>query len=390
MQLRCELPAPGSIQGFVKELAILDFELLHNSLTEWLIAVGVVLVVMLGASLGKRVGLRRLDSLANRTATRIDDALASLLHATKPWVVVLVAIWAGTQFLELPAKMETLTTKIATIAVFIQIGLWCARLLYWWADRSRTKATQANAAATASFGALVFVGRVLLWSLILLLMLQNLGINVNALVTSLGITGIAVALAVHNVLGDLLASLSIVLDKPFEEGDFIVLEDYMGTVEHIGIKSVRLRSLSGEQIVLGNNDLLKSRMRNYKRMHQRRAVFAFGVTYQTPSEKLEKLPGIVRQIIEKQPKARFDRAHCQKFGESSIDFEVVYWVLDPDYNLYMDIQQAINFQLKRAMTAEAVEFAFPTRTVVVEGQLKTSVKTSSTAPRARERVEQPA
>jgi small-conductance mechanosensitive channel len=357
MQLRCELPPSGSLQDLVRELAILDFELLHNSLTEWLIAVGIVLVVMLAASLGKRVGLRRLDSLANRTATRIDDAVASLLHATKPWVVVLVALWAGTQFLQLPAKVEALATKVATIAVFIQVGLWCARLLYWWADRSRHKAAQANAAAAASFGALVFVGRVLLWSLILLLMLQNLGVNVNALVTSLGITGIAVALAVQNVLGDLLASLSIVLDKPFEEGDFIVVDNYMGTVEHIGIKSVRLRSLDGEQIVLSNGDLLKSRLRNYKRMYERRVQFGFRISYLTPVKRVEKIPGIVRGIIEKQKSVRFERAHFKGLGDSALEFEVVYWVTNPDFNLYMDIQQVINLQLMSALADEQVNFA---------------------------------
>ena len=175
----------------------------------------------------------------------------------------------------------------------------------------------------------------------------------------------AVALAVQNILGDLFASLSIVLDKPFVLGDFLIVDEHLGTVEYIGLKSTRLRSLWGEQIVFSNADLLKSRLRNFGRMFERRIVFPVGVTYQTPRDKLEAIPGIIREAIQAQEKTRFDRSHFKEFGDFSINFESVYYVLVPDYNLYMDIQQAINLQIHKRFEEEGIEFAYPTQTLFV-------------------------
>jgi small-conductance mechanosensitive channel len=200
----------------------------------------------------------------------------------------------------------------------------------------------------------------------LLLILDNLGIDITALVAGLGVGGIAVALAVQNILGDLFASLSIVLDKPFAVGDFIIIDDYLGSVEHVGLKTTRLRSLSGEQLVMSNADLLSSRIRNYGRMYERRIVFSLGVTYQTPRDKLKKIPGIIRDAVEAQDQTRFDRSHFKGYGSFSLDFETVYHVLQPDYNLYMDIQQAVNFAIHERFEAEGIEFAYPTQTLFVE------------------------
>ena len=171
------------------------------------------------------------------------------------------------------------------------------------------------------------------------------------------------ALAAQNVLGDLLASLAIVLDRPFVVGDFVVFGDKMATVERVGIKTTRLRSLSGEELVCSNADLLASRIHNYKRMAERRTVFTIGVTYQTAPEKVEALPAILREIVEGQERVRFDRAHFKSYGDSALNYEVVYWMLDPDYNLFMDTQQAINFAIYRRLQEEGIEFAYPTRTV---------------------------
>jgi small-conductance mechanosensitive channel len=213
--------------------------------------------------------------------------------------------------------------------------------------------------------ALGFVGRLVLWSIILLLILDNLGVNVTALVAGLGVGGIAVALAVQNILGDLFASLSIALDKPFAVGDFLIIDEHLGSVEHIGLKTTRLRSLSGEQLVFSNTDLLGSRIRNYGRMYERRVMFKIGVTYQTPREKLELIPGIIRQAVEAQQQVRFDRSHFQSYGDFALVFETVYYVLGPDYNLYMDIQQAINLSIHEGFEEHAIEFAYPTQTVHV-------------------------
>jgi small-conductance mechanosensitive channel len=225
-----------------------------------------------------------------------------------------------------------------------------------------------DAAAATTIGALRFIAKLVLWTAVLLLALDNLGLDITTLVAGLGVGGIAVALALQSVLGDLFASLSIVLDKPFVIGDFIIVGDFLGTVEHIGLKTTRVRSLSGEQLVFSNGDLLSSRIRNYKRMAERRIVFGFGVVYQTPAEQLEAIPGMVREFIESLEKTRFDRAHFKGFGNFSLDFEVVYYVLVPDYNIYMDIQQQINLALYRRFEQDGIEFAYPTQTLYVMGQ----------------------
>jgi small-conductance mechanosensitive channel len=179
---------------------------------------------------------------------------------------------------------------------------------------------------------------------------------------------IAVALAIQNILADLFASLSIALDQPFVIGDFIIVDDYLGTVENIGLKTTRVRSLSGEQLVFANNDLLNSRIRNYKRMGERRVLFTFGVIYQTPIEQLEQISAWVKEIIQTHEQARFDRAHFKSFGDSALVFEVVYYVQSPDYNLYMDIQQAINLALMKRFEKNGIEFAYPTQTLFIAKQ----------------------
>jgi small-conductance mechanosensitive channel len=200
-----------------------------------------------------------------------------------------------------------------------------------------------------------------------------MGIDITALVAGLGVGGIAVALAAQNILGDLFASWSIVLDKPFLVGDFIIIDGYSGTVEHIGLKTTRLRSLTGEQLIFSNSDLLKCRIRNYKRMQERRIVFSFGVLYETPLEKLKEIPGIVKDIITSIENTRFDRAHFASYGNYSLNFEVVYYVLSSDYTVYMDIQQKINLALFEEFQKKDIVFAYPTQTIYVSGAEPISV-----------------
>ena len=201
------------------------------------------------------------------------------------------------------------------------------------------------------------------WAVALLLALENLGVNVGTLVAGLGVGGVAIALATQNVLGDVFASVSILLDKPFVVGDFIILDSYMGQVERIGIKTTRVRSLDGELIVFSNADLLKSRIRNYKNLPQRRVVFRVGVVYETPPEVVEKLPGILREVVAGAEGVRLDRAHFASYGDSALVFEVVYYVINGDYNVYMDIQQAINLALFRRFAEVGAAFAYPTQTL---------------------------
>lgn len=258
--------------------------------------------------------------------------------------------------------------KIAVIAIAIQFVSWAGSLIEWlgaWWLRHKAiddagHPDPALAGAISTFRWLILT---VVYAAILLLALSNLGVDVTALIAGLGVGGIAIALAVQNILGDLFASLTITIDKPFVVGDFIVVGTEMGTIEKIGIKTTRVRSLGGEQLIFGNNDLLSSRIRNYKRMQERRIVFTFGLTYQTTPEQIDEVVRGVRSIIEASERARFDRCHFSKFGASSLDFEVVYFVLSAEYNVYMDVQQAINLEMMRRFTHIGVEFAFPTQSL---------------------------
>ena len=222
-----------------------------------------------------------------------------------------------------------------------------------------------------------FAAQGALWLLVGLLALDQLGFDVTALIAGLGIGGVALALAVQNILGDVFACAAIALDKPFVVGDFIVVDGLRGTVENVGLKTTRVRSLDGELLVFSNADLLKSRVRNFKRMFERRIQFCIAVNYDTPADKLRRIPGWLREAVDAQPKTRFDRAHFKSYGDWALDFEVVYYVLDADYNLYMDVQQSLNLAIYERFSAEGVEFAFPTRTLFVRGAAE------SEAPPAR-------
>jgi len=343
---------------------------LGNPIQDWLTALGIALAINVVVGALKWGITRRLADYLRRTQTNLDDSLIEVVRRTRQTLVFAVTLYIGVHFLELPPELDRVLKVVATLAVFVQIGLWAGTALDFWINRTRKRALNGNSAAATSLSALSFIGRVLIWTLVVLLALQNLGINVTALLAGLGVGGIAAALAVQNILGDLFASLSIVIDKPFVVGDFIVVGDVMGTVEHVGLKTTRLRSLGGEQIICPNGDLLGARVRNYKRMYERRIVFGFGVLYQTPADQLEWIPGEVKRIVESQKLTRFDRAHFQKFGDSSLDFEAVFWMKSPDYNTYMDTQQAINLALLRSFEARKIGFAYPTRSIFVEAPIR--------------------
>ena len=345
----------------------------HNRLEAWLIALAIVLSTVFVAKIFKRLAIRRVSRIAQHTETRIDDALLKALQATRVWLITLMAIYLGCQNLTLPSQATRIISITATLAAFLQVGFWLSAVLKFWIDAHRVRATSADLGAATSLSAVSFVGRVILWAVILLLLLENLGVNVTTLVASLGVGGIAIGFALQNILGDLFASLSIILDKPFVIGDFMIVDSYRGTVENIGIKTTRLRSLDGELLVFPNGDLIKSRIRNYKHMRERRILFNFGVLYNTPVEKLENIPLIVQEIIEMQHNVRFERAHFSTCGASSLDFEVVYWMLVPDYTAYMDAQQGINLAMVRRFENEGIGFAFPTRTLYHEGPIQVEV-----------------
>jgi len=347
-------------------MRLLERLYMDNSLGDWVQAVAVAVAFMLLAWGIKIFAIRQLRALAHRTVTHLDDLLVNVLAATRLLFLFPLAIYLATLTLNVPARPEQLIQNIAIIALLLQAAFWANRFLVGWLKLQVQTRTAEDPAGVTALNILGYIARVGLWAVVLLLALDNLGFNITALLAGLGIGGVAVALAAQNVLGDLFASLSIVLDRPFAVGDFIVVGEQLGTVEYVGLKTTRIRSLSGEQIVFPNADLLNSRIHNFKRMDERRVVFSFGVVYQTSPENLERVPAMVREIVEQTPGTRFDRAHFKAFGDSSLDFEVVYYVLDRDYNIFMDTHQAILFRLNRRFHDEQIDFAYPTRTVYLQ------------------------
>ena len=347
--------------AFLNDLA--DMEWLGASLDAWFMlavawaAVAAILVFV------HRILLRRVRHIASRTANVVDDIFVALLERTKLYFLIALALYVAVGAVPLSEQVTSYISRIAFVFLIVQVAFWGNAAITDWVRLYKERKMGEDAAAVTSMQAIGFLVRLLLYAALVLVALDNFGIDVTALIAGLGIGGIAVALAMQNILGDLFASLTIVMDKPFEVGDFLVVGDTMGTVEKVGMKTTRLRSLSGEQIVVSNGDLLGSRIRNYKRMDERRIVFSLGASYDTPAEKLERIPEMAKKIIGEQQHARFDRAHFSGFGDSTLDFEVVYYMQTPEYATFMDVQHEINLALVRRFGEEGIEFAFPTRTV---------------------------
>jgi small-conductance mechanosensitive channel len=354
----------------VRMKALQDGLLFWTSMEGWLKAILVAGCSYLIMELLSCFLTRRLTALSRHTKSRVDDVFAAALAGTKRFLIFLLAVLIGLHNVDFPDRVEKWLSHALVIVIGLQVAIWLNLAITVWIDKvvdPKTDPTLRNRATTTTT---VFILRLAVLLTVLLAALANMGINITAFVTSLGIGGVAIALALQTILGDLLASLSIGFDKPFEVGDFIIVDDWMGTVQYIGVKTTRLTSLSGEQVIRSNTELLKSVIHNYKRMSERRVVFGFGVAYETPVEQLGQLGGVVRDIILTQKPVRFDRAHFMKFGTSSLDFEVVYYVLDPDYNLYMDIQQTINLELMKACAERKIKFAYPAINVRMASEIK--------------------
>lgn len=353
-------------------LEILNQNFLENTLLQWITAVAALIITVLVLRIAQYLVNRRLAILASKTETYWDDALVAAIARTKLLFLLIAGLFVGVYFLQLPERIQLIISTVFTITLFVQAGIWGVALITVVLESNRKRALEKNPAAVTTMNVIALAAKIALWSTVILLGLDNLGINVTALVAGLGIGGIAIALALQNILGDLFASLSIVFDKPFVNKDFVIVGDLMGSVEHIGLKTTRIRSLSGEQLVFSNSDLLNSRIRNYGRMFERRVVFSIGVTYQTPREKLQQIPKIIREAVEEHNKTRFDRSHFMKYGDYALLFETVYYVMSPDYNIYMDIQQSIYFAIHERFEQEEIEFAYPTQTLFLSRSAESS------------------
>ncbi|MDP3939125.1 MAG: mechanosensitive ion channel family protein [Deltaproteobacteria bacterium] len=314
----------------------------------------------------EKIAAKRLRAFAQRTENRFDDYLVDLLDGLGLPVYGFIGLYLGTRSLVLAPSIARLLHIVFVAFLTIKIIQALSKAATFLVAQAYFRVGDEDPNRKSVVRNLGLVARIVLWTIGLVFLMDNMGIKITGVVAGLGIGGIAVALAAQTVLEDAFSSFSIFLDRPFEIGDFIIVGDFKGKVEHIGFKTTRLRSLDGEQLVFSNTDLTDSRIKNYKRMQERRIAFTIGVVYQTRLEKMKKIPGMIREIVDRAEGARFDRAHFSAYGPYSLDVEIVYYVLSADYNTYMDVQQEINYRIMEAFEREGIEFAYPTQTVFVE------------------------
>jgi small-conductance mechanosensitive channel len=353
-----------------------------NSTTEMLTALAVFVGGTLLLGICKRVVQFRLAKIAEKAATQADDVAVDLIRRTSRIFLAAIAFRAATGWMSLPDELHHDIHQALMVILWMQIGLWGRGVVNFGVQRMMRAKAADDPARTMGVTVLNFLGQMAVWSVVLLLCLESLGQSVTTLIASLGVGGIAVALAAQNILGDLFASIAILLDKPFVVGDAIVIGDFQGTVERIGVKTTRLRSVSGEQIIIGNHDLVSSRVRNFKRLVERRNVVAVGVSYATPYEQLEAIPRMLEEIVRSTKDTRFERAHFKALGDSSLGYELVYFVLKSDYDVFMDVQQEINLKILQRFAEEGIDLAFPTQVVhLVRPTGKTAPPPSRALPR---------
>jgi small-conductance mechanosensitive channel len=343
---------------------MLDYSIFDNTMLDYLTALGIFIGGIVVVYIFKRLVLKRLKNWAQSTDTAIDDVLINAIDKSLIPIFYFGALYLALHTLALSSKFEY-GVKIAAIVLFTFLAVKAVTSAINFGLRSYLKKSDDLERGEKQLKGIRILINFMIWVIALVFLLDNLGVKISAVVAGLGIGGIAVALAAQAVLGDLFSYFVIFFDKPFEIGDFIIVGDKMGAVEMIGIKTTRLRAIGGELLVFSNKDLTDSRVHNFKKMERRRVVFKLGVIYQTSSEKLKAIPHLVRSIIEKQQDAIFDRGHFASYGDFSLNFEFVYYVVGADYAKYMDIQQAINLEIFEAFEKEKIEFAYPSQTLFV-------------------------
>lgn len=326
---------------------------------------GVTLVVYIALMLIKKLGISRLKPIAKKTDFYYDDLILSALEQSSHLFIIATAIYIGFHSLKWDPHYQIWANRTFVVILAMQCIKWIRYGVDTWANLTLGKKKN-DPGVKMTLGFVGMLLKCLLVILVVLFALNNLGVNVTTFIAGLGIGGVAIALATQRILGDLFASLSIVLDRPFLVGDAISLGEFSGTIERVGLKSTRIKSSSGEQIIISNSDLLASKIRNFKRMNERRVVFKLGVTYQTKREDLKKAPKLIEEIIKAKENVRFDRSHFMNYGSFSLDIETVYIVLKPDYNAYIDTHQEILLEIHEAFEKNNLEFAYPTQVVYLE------------------------
>ncbi|MCD6270274.1 mechanosensitive ion channel [bacterium] len=348
------------------DLNFLSYNLFGNSIKAYLISLIVFIISLFVLIFFKKEIIKKLQKIARKTKTDIDDLIISFIANIKWPLYFFIALWIASKCISIKGKVESYFSYFILAVVIFYLALALNKLVDF--SVSRTLEKRKLEGQKVNVSAIDLLGKVVkgtVWAIAILIVLENFGVNISALIAGLGIGGIAVAFALQNVLADVFACFSIYFDKPFEIGDFIIVDSDAGTVEKIGIKSTRIRTLQGEELIISNKELTEKRVHNYKKMQKRRIVFSLGITYDTPTEKLIRVPEIIKNIIDSFGISKTDRVHFKNFGDFSLNFEVVYYLDSSDYKVYMDTQEKINLGIKQAFEKEKISMAFPTQTIII-------------------------
>ncbi|HYF68143.1 MAG TPA: mechanosensitive ion channel family protein [Ohtaekwangia sp.] len=346
-------------------MEILERVYFHNTVLDYLIALGIILIGLAFVRILRNNIMGRLKKWSEKTTTTGDDFVLSSIERFGIPALYYFTVYAGLNYLTLTEKTENvLAIATSLVVTFFIIRLLSSTIMMML--RSHIRKQENGQEKLNQLGGLMILINIVVWILGLVFLIDNLGYDVTTIIAGLGIGGIAIALAAQNILGDLFNYFVIFFDRPFEVGDFIIVDDKLGSIEYIGLKTTRVRSLSGEELIIGNANLTSSRIHNYKRMNKRRVVFSIDVAYGTPLERLKEISAMLRRIVESQQKITFDRAHFAAYKDWSLRFEVVYYVMASDFNIYMDIQQEINYQIYEQFEKLNIEFAFPSQTIFIK------------------------
>jgi small-conductance mechanosensitive channel len=339
------------------EILGITFDLI-SLITRYFPSIIAFLISLIIIKIFKIIVLKKLENISKKTNTDFDDTIIEIINSFGKIFYLIIAIYVAFLFVELPQLAQTGLYYLLLITVTFYSIRSVRKVAQYILKKSLKE--KSGRAITGFFDLAITI---LLWSVAFLLVLANMGFDITTLIAGFGIGGIAIAFALQKVLEDVFSAFSLYYDKPFEIGDFIIIGNDMGVVKDIGIQSTRIKTLQGQELVISNKEMTSTRINNYKQMKKRRIVFSFGVTYNTPTKKLEEIPKYIKTIISKEKVCEFDRAHFQKYGDSSLIYEVVYHLTVPDYNAYMDTQEKINLGIKKKFEKEKIEFAFPTQTI---------------------------
>ncbi len=345
--------------------------LLDPEIQIWIQAILVFFAIFVGLYLFRSLLLHRIHNLCLKTKTKVDEILIESIMVISPIFYFVISIWGAHQFLDLPdlvvkiINWGTLVFSVYYITKAVQ--KLTEYLIKEHIFKKREKADGDDDSSNLIIkGFITQFTKVVLWGAAILILLQNLGVEISVLLGGVGIAGLAISFALQSVLEDIFAFFSIYFDKPFEIGDFVIVGEEKGTIEKIGIKSTRIRTLQGQELVMSNRELTSKQIHNYRKMKERRIVFNFGITYETDYKKLKKVNKIVKKIFNNIKDARLDRVHFQDFGDFSLDYEIVYYVVTQDYYTYMNTQEVINLALFKEFEIEGISFAYPTKRVILD------------------------